>query len=163
MDKIGLILLHRDHWKKNNDLSVILCILYELLVANNPYSPISREAAILYHKSYSEFEQVCQEYVNKYAFKKYNEKLSYLFQEYYNDKKQFLNSGFIFLFINSDLEEKLILKDQLLNQKIDLNNLFKNDMKKVLIIGNKIFDCNINFQNLLSNQIIFVIPKIITG
>ena len=36
-------------------------------------------------------------------------------------------------------------------------------MKKVLIIGNKIFDCNLNFQNLLSNQIIFVIPKIITG
>ena len=106
---------------------------------------------------------MCQEYVNKYAFKKYNEKLSYLFQEYYNDKKQFLNSDFIFLFINSDLEEKLILKDQLLNQKIDLNNLFKNDIKKVLIIGNKIFDCNINFQNLLSNQIIFVIPKIITG
>ena len=37
------------------------------------------------------------EYVNQYGSKDFNERLSYLFQDNYNDKKLFYNTDFIFI------------------------------------------------------------------
>ena len=144
---------------------MILSILYEFFVSNEKSAGYHNAAYVLQEKNYSLFEKECQEYVNQYALKDFNEKLIYLFQDHSNNKIKFSNSNYIFVFItNSNIEEKYIPKDKIINQNLDLNiNLKSYFNNKALIIGNNAFRSMINFKEFLNNQIIFVIPKIKCG
>ena len=148
-------------WREDYDLSLILCSLYVFFVSNSPDTGYGNEATILCERNYSLFEQKCQEYVNQYANKEFNESFLYLFDEYYNINRNFSVSDSIIVSIENNLKEVIIPKEKL-KDKHCLNlyfNMYFED--KAFIIGNKVFLGLSKVQD-LNHQIIFIAPKIRT-
>ena len=154
-----------DKWDKNYDISMILSFLYEFFIRNNPHSPYRRDLAELYIRNYNSFLEKCQKFVNLYAFKQFNKRLNYMFPNYTNIKLEFSNSNLIFVYNSKFIT---ISKDKIKDKNIfDIGNILGINLKdKAFIIGNKVFDSEIEFQDYLryniSYHIIYVIPLIWT-
>ena len=148
-------------WREDYDLSLILCSLYEFFVSNSPDTGYGNEATILCKRNYYLFEQKCQEYVNQYANKVFNERFLYLFDEYYAIDRNFSVSDSIIVSIENNLKEVIIPKDRL-KDKHCLNYYFNMNFEdKAFIIGNKVF-LGLSKVQELNHQIIFIAPKIRT-
>lgn len=147
-------------WKENTELSIILGNLYEFFIFHCPQSPFNRETAELYIRNNYEFKNKCQEYVKKYALLEFNENLDYLFQNNSYSKRQFSDSSFTSVFVET-LKEERISK----GENTNFERIY-NDKNILLIVGNKVFSRLNDFkdiQNNLNNEIIFIFPNFITN
>ena len=54
-------------WNNDKHLIGVLTSLYEFFISNNPESCYNYEAGEMFRNNLSKFEQICREYVNKYA------------------------------------------------------------------------------------------------
>ena len=88
-------------WKEDIDLSIIFSNFYEFFIFQNPDSPFDWNIAEIYRGNRYEFENRCQEYVKNNALLEFNEKLDYLFQKNYYIKRQFSDSFFTSVFVES--------------------------------------------------------------
>ena len=119
------------------------------------------EATKLYCENINLFEQKCQEYTKLYASNKFNDKLEYLFQEYYDIKTVFGES--IYLFYDFETQNCIkkeingIIKFDMLGQ---IFNRECNGSNTVLLAKNKIFFHLNNYKELLENHIIFIAPNL---
>ena len=149
-------------WKKETDLSLILVCLYEFFFENNRCG-YSNEASKVYNsKNFELFEKKCREYVSIYASRKFDDKLEYLFEDYYHNKKEFCGSSYLFYDIVNHKEKRLdingIIKLETLENMLGCKI---NNSKIVLITGNKIYHSLnkiINCEELLENHIMFIAP-----
>ena len=154
------------NWNESNDLSLILCALYELFTIQSPSRGyINNSATQLLRKSISEFEQRCQEYVEKYALKWFDEKLVYLFQGYSDGKKKYSDSEYIFVKIIN--RQSIILSYE---NDADIDIIYKlesmygeHNPNWTYIIGNNAFRSKklINFKVFLNYHIIFICPRLV--
>ena len=150
--------LLRSFWKEYTELSIILGNIYQFFLFHCPESPFDLESAQLYIRNFYEFKNKCQKYVKKYALLEFNEKLDYLFQNNSYNKRQFPNSSFTSVFVES-LKEERISK----GENANFERIY-NDKNIILIAGNKVFSKLNDFkdiQNNLNNEIIFIIPNLI--
>jgi ubiquitin-protein ligase len=154
-----------NYWDKNYDISMILRFLYEFFIRNNPDSPCRNDLADLYRRDYNLFLEKCQKFVNQYAFKQFNERLNYMFPNYTNVKLEFSNSNLIFVYNSKFIT---ISKDKIKDKNVfDIGNILGINLKdKAFIVGNQVFDSELEFQDYLryniSYHIIYVIPLIYT-
>ena len=149
-----------NEWKPETSLSLILICLYEFFIANDHIGYMN-DALVLYCKNINLFEQKCQEYTKLYAYNKFNDKIEYLFQEYYDIKNDFDESTY--LFYDFESQRSIIKKingiikydmfEQIFNRKINGSNT-------VLLAKNKIFFHLNNYKELLDNHIIFIAPNL---
>ena len=150
-----LTLYIKNFWVQNPDLSIILSNLYEFFIFNNSDSSFDPHIAKLYKTNHYKFENICQKFVNKYALLEFNNKLDYLFQKNSYSKRQFSDSSFNSVFVES-LKERQLDKSEIIGRIYDKNN--------ILIAGNKVFNKlkdSKDIQNNLNDQIIFIIPNLI--
>ena len=149
-----------NNWNPEITFSLILVCLYEFFIANNN-NGYGNEATQLYRENINLFEQKCQEYTKLYASNKFNDKLEYLFQEYYDIKTVFGES--IYLFYDFETQNCIkkeingIIKFDMLGQ---IFNRECNGSNTVLLAKNKIFFHLNNYKELLENHIIFIAPNL---
>ena len=145
--------------KKNFNLPLILSTLFQFFLGNTSHGYGNDATRVFRDKSISEFEQLCQKYTKKYALSKFDERLEYLFQDYYDIKNNLYGSNYIFY----DIENQNAIKakiDGLITFEI-LQKYFGPEIDSsntVLIARNKVYYHMNNYKELLENHIIFVSP-----
>ena len=149
-------------------LSLILISIYEFFLGNNShgYSCLATE---LYRKfyqteNYGLFFQKCEEYTRKYASNKFDSKLIYLFQDYYDYGTEFDGSRYIFYdFINNNAKV-LVLRGYV--RIVEIIEKFLNispGKRVVLLSGNNIYNLGEHLgdsMELLDSHIIFIAPNV---
>ena len=145
------------NWNKENArLFIILIGLYEFFFSNNPQTGYSNEATkILREKNLYIFEQKCQECIKENLNYNFDNKLEYVFQDYYSTKKDFPKFYFTFIYVRR-LEKREIRLNE-------INEFFKDIFKdnNVLIAGNKIYFSPISYQELVNYPVILIAPNLL--
>ena len=146
-------------------LSLILIGIYEFFLGNNR-NGYANEAKKLYDnlyktKNFDLFNQKCQEYTRKYASDKFDSKLIYLFQDYYDYGTEFDNSRYIFYDFIDNTSKSLVLIGSKSVGEIMQRFFWKYSQEKriVLLSGNNIYYLEKHMHDsieLLDSHIIFI-------
>jgi len=154
-------------WNNDKHLLGVLTSLYEFFISNNPESCYNYEAREMLKNNRSKFEQICQEYVNKYANCENIDEVRYLFEEYYNREND--NCSADYINIVYDLRKIRLEKKRILDNIYNLENLIRNELGLfndfVVLVGNMAFSSLIGLkkEDLSKISNIFIIPKILCG
>ena len=149
-------------------LSLILISIYEFFLGNNNhgYSCLATELYRKFYRTenYGLFFQKCEEYTRKYASNKFDSKLIYLFQDYYDYGTEFDGSRYIFYNFIYNNAKVLELSGYVRIVEIIENFLNISPGKRVVLLsGNNIYYLGEHLgdsMELLDSHIIFIAPNV---
>ena len=152
--------------EKEYHLYQIIGIIYDLFVNLNPMDAYQNEATRLFKEDPSLFYKKCEEYVEIYAGKEFNNKLEYVFQDIYAPKFNESKDDLLFVSLIGKPKEIRMKKSKIHDDMYigELINKLSETMcerfqKEEFIIGNKVYH-RYNNEKFINNQIIFIIPNL---
>ena len=149
-------------WKTENNLLGILSVLYEFFVYQT-YSGYELPRSLFNKYNISKFNETCQEYLDKYAYKEFNGGYDYLFQNDYtpiNLSCDYFTLTFVFIENSSVYQFKIQKNEENMPASTYLNR-YTRESNKALISGNKVFHPSVSIKECLNSKIIFIIPLLI--
>ena len=155
------------NWNNDKHLLGVLTSLYEFFISNNPESCYNYEAGEMIRNNRSKFEQICQEYVNKYANYENIDEVRYLFEEYCSRKNDDYSDDYINLVY--DLRKIRLEKKRILDNIYNLEDLIRNELGLfndfAALVGNMAFSSlrGLKKEDFSKISNIFIIPKIRCG
>ena len=145
-------------------LSLILISIYEFFLGNNSHGYSCLASKLYQTENYGLFFQKCEEYTRKYASNKFDSKLIYLFQDYYDYGTEFDGSRYIFYNFIYNNAKVLELSGYVRIVEIIENFLNISPGKRVVLLsGNNIYYLGEHLgdsMELLDSHIIFIAPNV---